>query len=169
MKVRLEVTCVVSLCIMPFCLTLYLRIFSACRRHAVHKVRGINTPTRQQQMRVGLSVQMSRCVPCSGVSSLQGPSATRPYAPGDTLVTAAHALDFPPSPLTCLLAPFFPPLIQDYPLFKIILVTSQQEMITLHLGFPGGSVAKNLPANAGDTGLIPGSGISPREGNGNPL
>ena len=26
------------------------------------------------------------------------------------------------------------------------------------LGFPGGSVIKNLPANAGDTGLIPGSG-----------
>ena len=24
------------------------------------------------------------------------------------------------------------------------------------LGFPGGSVIKNLPANAGDTGLIPG-------------
>ena len=28
---------------------------------------------------------------------------------------------------------------------------------------------KNLPANAGDPGLIPGSGGSPREGNGNPL
>ena len=28
---------------------------------------------------------------------------------------------------------------------------------------------KNLPANAGDTGLIPGSGKSPGEGNGNPL
>ena len=26
--------------------------------------------------------------------------------------------------------------------------------------FPGGSVAKNLPANAGDTGLIPGPGRS---------
>ena len=26
-----------------------------------------------------------------------------------------------------------------------------------------------LPANAGDMGLIPGSGISPREQNGNPL
>ena len=33
----------------------------------------------------------------------------------------------------------------------------------------GGSVIKNLPANAGDTGLIPGLGISPGEGNGNPL
>ena len=34
---------------------------------------------------------------------------------------------------------------------------------------PGGSVVKNLPANAGDTGLIPGSGRSSGEGNGNPL
>ena len=36
-------------------------------------------------------------------------------------------------------------------------------------GFPGGSVVKNPPANAGDVDLIPGSGRSPREGNGNPL
>ena len=39
-------------------------------------------------------------------------------------------------------------------------------------GFPDGTVVKNLPANAGDsgdTGSIPGSGRSPREGNGNPL
>ena len=36
-------------------------------------------------------------------------------------------------------------------------------------GFPGGLVVKNLPANARDTGLIPGSGRSPREGNGNLL
>ena len=40
------------------------------------------------------------------------------------------------------------------------------------LGFPGGSVVKNPPANAGDAGdvgLIPGLGRSPGEGNGNPL
>ena len=37
------------------------------------------------------------------------------------------------------------------------------------MGFPGGSVVKNLPANAGDSGLIPGSERSPGEGNGNPL
>ena len=35
--------------------------------------------------------------------------------------------------------------------------------------FPGGSVARNLPASAGDVGLIPGSGTSPGEGNGSPL
>ena len=36
-------------------------------------------------------------------------------------------------------------------------------------GFPGSSVVKNLPASAGYMGLIPGSGRSPGEGNGNPL
>ena len=36
-------------------------------------------------------------------------------------------------------------------------------------GFPGGLVVKNLPANAGDVGLIPESGRSPREVNGDPL
>ena len=36
------------------------------------------------------------------------------------------------------------------------------------VGFPGGSMVKNLPANAGDPGLIPGSGRSPGEENGNP-
>ena len=35
--------------------------------------------------------------------------------------------------------------------------------------FPGGSVVKNLPANSGDEGSVPGSGGSPGEGNGNPL
>ena len=35
--------------------------------------------------------------------------------------------------------------------------------------YPGDSVVKNLPANAGATGLIPGVGRSPGEGNGNPL
>ena len=40
------------------------------------------------------------------------------------------------------------------------------------MGFPGGTVVKNSPANAGDVaevGLIPGSGISPGEGKGSPL
>ena len=36
-------------------------------------------------------------------------------------------------------------------------------------GFPGGSVLKNPPADAGDVGSIPGLGRSPGEGNGNPL
>ena len=37
------------------------------------------------------------------------------------------------------------------------------------LGLSGGSVVKNPPANAGDTGSIPGLGRAPGEGNGNPL
>ena len=35
--------------------------------------------------------------------------------------------------------------------------------------FPGGSVLKNSPVNAGDLGSILGLGRSPGEGNGNPL
>ena len=40
------------------------------------------------------------------------------------------------------------------------------------MGFPGGTVVKNLPLNAGDlreVGFIPGSGRSSGIGNGNPL
>ena len=37
------------------------------------------------------------------------------------------------------------------------------------LGFPGGSYGKESFCNAGNLGLIPGSGIFPGEGNGNPL
>ena len=39
----------------------------------------------------------------------------------------------------------------------------------LTIGFPGGSEVKASASNAGDPGLIPGSGRSPGEGNGNPL
>ena len=37
------------------------------------------------------------------------------------------------------------------------------------LGIPEGPEVRDLPANAGDTGSIPGLGGSPGEGNGNPL
>ena len=37
------------------------------------------------------------------------------------------------------------------------------------MGFPGGSEVKASAWNEGDPGLIPGSGRSPGEGNGNPL
>ena len=36
------------------------------------------------------------------------------------------------------------------------------------MGFPGGSEVKAFACNAGDLGLIPGSGRSPGKGNGNP-
>ena len=38
-----------------------------------------------------------------------------------------------------------------------------------YLGFLGGSGGKESVCNAGDLGLIPGSGRFPGEGNGNPL
>ena len=40
---------------------------------------------------------------------------------------------------------------------------------TYSWGFPGGLEGKASACNAGDWGLIPGSGRSPGEGNGNPL
>ena len=49
---------------------------------------------------------------------------------------------------------------------------SEYILVCFLLGFPGGSVVKNLPAIAGDSGdrgSIPGSGRSPGEGNGTPL
>ena len=60
-------------------------------------------------------------------------------------------------------------------LISFILALSIRSL-TIHLqldnvkfSFPGDSVVKNPPANAGDVGLIPGLGRSPGEGNGNPL
>ena len=41
--------------------------------------------------------------------------------------------------------------------------------VKFYLGFHGGSMVNNPPANAGDMGLIPGLGRSPGEGNGNPF
>ena len=43
------------------------------------------------------------------------------------------------------------------------------ERYIVYMGFPGGSVGKESACNAGDTGLIPGLGRSPGEGNGKPL
>ena len=37
------------------------------------------------------------------------------------------------------------------------------------MGFPGSAMVKNPPANAGNTGLIPGSERFPVGGNGNPF
>ena len=43
------------------------------------------------------------------------------------------------------------------------------DFLSKYTYFPGGSVVKNPPANAGDPDLIPRLGRSPKEGNGNPL
>ena len=42
------------------------------------------------------------------------------------------------------------------------------QFTTVILGFPGGSDGKESACNAGDSGLTPGSGRSPGEGNGYP-
>ena len=41
--------------------------------------------------------------------------------------------------------------------------------VLVYVGFPGGSEVKASACSAGDLGLIPGSGRSSGEGNGNPL
>ena len=82
-----------------------------------------------------------------------------------SLVQSDHI--FHPSSLTRWLAVdnlFF------FLIFRMLPVqTVNSRVNTSTLGFPGVSVVKNLPANTGDLSSIPGSGRSPREGNGNPL
>ena len=55
----------------------------------------------------------------------------------------------------------------------IILPIWENSLFTIeyksNLGFPGGSVSKELSCSTGDVGLIPELGRSPGEGNGNPL
>ena len=55
------------------------------------------------------------------------------------------------------------------PAIQQILISCLFYVVVCIKGFPGGSVVKNLPANAGDAGLILGLGRFPGEGNGNPL
>ena len=45
----------------------------------------------------------------------------------------------------------------------------KKKQVIFSLGFPGGSDGKASAYNAGDLGLISGSGRSPGEGNGKPL
>ena len=55
---------------------------------------------------------------------------------------------------------------------RIQVSTTSLQVSTNRLGFPGGSVAKNMPAStedAKDAGSIPGSGRSLGVGNDNPL
>ena len=53
--------------------------------------------------------------------------------------------------------------------FVFISWVNTQNCGSFSHGFPGGSVVKNPPANAGDVGLLPQWERSPREENGNPL
>ena len=47
--------------------------------------------------------------------------------------------------------------------FPLMPISCEERELILRKGFPGGSVVKNLPANTGDPGLIPGSGRSLEE------
>ena len=56
--------------------------------------------------------------------------------------------------------------------FKTSLIVKNTITLPTTKGFPGGSVVKSLPANAGDRrgmGLVPGLGRCPGGGHGNPL
>ena len=57
-------------------------------------------------------------------------------------------------------------LVENYPRKKM---GNFKHVLTCRRGFPGSSVVKNPPANAGDVGSVLGLGRSPGEGNGNPL
>ena len=54
------------------------------------------------------------------------------------------------------------------PGFHAIYLSALNKTLLLP-GFPGGTSGKESASSAGDTGLIPGSGRFPGEGNGNPL
>ena len=82
------------------------------------------------------------------------PAHLRPLSPGVILMNAG----VPHGPWGC-----------DAIFLSSIPVLFKSELARVPWGFPGGSVVKNLPVNAGNLDLIPGSGRSPREGNGNPL
>ena len=56
-----------------------------------------------------------------------------------------------------------------YPEMIILRTLGWQSCSFQTLGFLGGSAVKNPPANAGNVGLIPESGRSPGEGNGQSL
>ena len=53
--------------------------------------------------------------------------------------------------------------------FKVVQQVNILNVINYGTGFPGGSVVKNLPANAGDMGSIPGLGRALGVGNDNAL
>jgi len=76
-------------------------------------------------------------------------------------------LSFPSLARQSLFSPFF------FPTFYLFLLPSYSHLLSIYLilcwGFPGGSDDEESAYNAGNLGLIPGSGRFPGEGNGNPL
>ena len=59
---------------------------------------------------------------------------------------------------------------RENPVFMTLAIKKKKKILSLwHSQLPGDAVVKNLYANAGDAGSVPGWGRSPGEGNGNPL
>ena len=54
-------------------------------------------------------------------------------------------------------------------MFSVNICIISTWLKTRYRDFPGGTGVKNLPADAGDAGSIPGSGRSPGERNSHPL
>ena len=61
------------------------------------------------------------------------------------------------------------PLSKEFPQTCVFYMVDSLPLVSPGKGFPGGSVDKESACNAGDPGLIPGSGRSSGQGNGNPL
>ena len=54
-------------------------------------------------------------------------------------------------------------MLENKKFYKIAFITPEEHKMRLNVtkwSFPGGAVVKNLPANAGETGSIPGLGRS---------
>ena len=80
----------------------------------------------------------------------------------DTCIHMAETLSCPPETTTTL-------LISYTPMQNVFVLKKDLIGYLILLGFPVGSEVKASVSNVGDLGLIPGSGRSPGEGNGNPL
>ena len=59
--------------------------------------------------------------------------------------------------------------LSDVPNNPVPALFHRNQDLRAQYGFPGGVEGKESTCNAGDTGFIPGLGISFREGNDNPL
>ena len=60
-------------------------------------------------------------------------------------------------------------LLFIFPYIENLWILLYMYFMHINMGFPGGSDGEESACNAADPGLIPGSGRSPGEGNGNPL
>ena len=112
--------------------------------------------------------------------SLLGPTLWSLRKNGKHLLTepepgrAEHCRQFPEMPVTLSVTQEQWTFQEPSPKQTVLPVSWREntkfDIIKRHImGFPGGSVVKNVPVNAGDMGLNPESGRSRGGGNGNPL